>query len=84
MNQQQFSAQWNKIIAKAWADDDYKQRLISAPAQVLAEEGIDVPAGMRFEVVESTPTKTYLVLPVAHATGDVVEGDERQAACSCW
>ena len=33
--------QMAKIIAKAWADDEYKQRFISDPAAMLREEGAD-------------------------------------------
>ena len=39
-NEQQ--KQWAKIVAKAWADEDYKQRLLADPASVMKDEGMEV------------------------------------------
>jgi hypothetical protein len=55
---------WAKMIAKTWADEDYKARLIAEPARVLKEEGIDVPDDVEIRVVENTSRLSYLVLPV--------------------
>ena len=80
--------QMAKIIAKTWADDEYKQRFISDPAAVLKEEGADVPAGMTFEVLEATADKAYLVLPPKPADADVIDGAEERLAssicCGCY
>jgi len=74
---------WMKIVAKAWADEGYKARLMAAPAEVLAEEGVEIPAGMEFAVVESTPEKRWLVLPAMPEESSVIEGEERRAAMMC-
>ncbi|TWB15513.1 putative ribosomally synthesized peptide [Nitrospirillum amazonense] len=52
-----------KIIAKAWADDAFKARLLADPAAVLTAEGVEVPAGITFRVVEDTAVTQTLVLP---------------------
>ncbi|TWB15223.1 putative ribosomally synthesized peptide [Nitrospirillum amazonense] len=52
-----------RVIAKAWADEDFKVRLLADPAAVLAAEGVDVPAGIRLSVVENTEASYTLVLP---------------------
>ena len=54
---------WGRIIAQAWSDEDFKQALIDDPHSVLAEYGIDVPAGVAINVVEDTETVRHIVLP---------------------
>lgn len=54
---------WRGIVARAWADQQFKQRLIDNPNKVLAEAGMTIPAGMNFVVVENEPRRAYLVLP---------------------
>ncbi|MEA1671865.1 NHLP leader peptide family RiPP precursor [Nitrospirillum sp. BR 11163] len=54
---------YGKIVAKAWSDDTYKARLLADPAAVLAAEGVALPTGVAFRVVENTDTAYTLVLP---------------------
>jgi len=61
--------QWAKIIAKAWADEDFKAKLIVDPASVLRAEGVEVSEGMTLKVVENTEAITHLVLPVIPGGG---------------
>lgn len=82
--------QFAKIVAKTWADEDYKQRLVDDPASVLAEEGIEVPAGKEIKVLESTENKMWLVLPPKPEGESIDESTERLAAiewkgcCICF
>lgn len=68
-----------KIVAKAWADENYKMRLMNDTKKVLEEEGIIIPEGINVHVVEkeqpSTPTDFYFTLPEAgdNATLEQVE-----------
>jgi hypothetical protein len=79
LNEQQ--KQWAKIVAKAWADDAYKQKLLSEPAAVLREAGADVPAGVTFKVLEAQPNENWLILPPKPADEVLAEmGEERLAA----
>lgn len=55
--------QWAKIVAKAWADDDYKQRLLADPTAVMKAEGCDLPQGVELNCVETTEKQAWLVLP---------------------
>lgn len=52
------------IIAKAWADPMFKERLVDEPKTVLAEEGIETPDDMSIKVVENTANKLFLTLPI--------------------
>jgi hypothetical protein len=54
---------WSELVARAWADERLKQRLLKEPAAVLREHGIEVPAGMELRVVENTDKIFYLRLP---------------------
>ena len=76
---------WAVCVAKAWADEDYKQRLITDPAAVLKEEGISVPEKMKVKVVENTNDTTHIVLPLAPDSeeGMIEDVEERLAAMSC-
>jgi hypothetical protein len=52
-----------RIIAKAWADNDFKARLLANPAAVAAAEGIAVPAGVKIVIHENKPGELHVVLP---------------------
>jgi hypothetical protein len=54
---------WGEIVARAWRDPDYKQRLIDNPKEVLIEAGSSVPDELEVRVVENTSDVRYLVLP---------------------
>ena len=56
-----------KVIAKAWADEGFKARLLADPAAVLAAEGLQTPAGVTLKVLENTAGVFNLVLPVRPA-----------------
>ncbi len=44
----------HKVIAKAWTDDGFKVRLLSDPATLLKEEGVEIPPGVEVRIVEDT------------------------------
>jgi len=53
-----------KIVARAWADESFRERLKSDPRSAVAEEtGVTVPQSVAIEVLEETPDKAYLVIP---------------------
>ena len=61
--QQEQARKWGQVVARAWRDEAVKQRLLSDPAGVLREEGIEVPAGQQVRLVENTDQVMHLVLP---------------------
>ena len=61
MNDQ--SQQYQQLIAKCWADKAFKQRLLANPAETLKSEGVEVPEGVRVQVVENTAQVFNLVIP---------------------
>jgi hypothetical protein len=55
--------QYQQLIAKCWADEAFKQRLLADPAGTLAAEGMAVPEGVTLRVVENTEQEVTLVIP---------------------
>ncbi len=82
---------WAQVIARAWADADFKARLLANPNAAIEEEtGIELPAGLKLRIIEESAEETVLVLPKvgAELTDDVLEavsGGEGlgQGPCSC-
>ncbi len=60
---QERAKQWGQLVARAWRDPAFKQRLLADPAAVLREQGIAVPASQQVRVVENTDQVIHLVLP---------------------
>jgi hypothetical protein len=57
-----------KLIEKAMANEAFKRELMSNPKAAIAKEvGQELPAELEFEVLEQTPTKLYLVLPMSES-----------------
>ncbi len=56
--------QYGQIVAKAWADEDFKARFLSDPAAVLQDYGIPTPPGVELRAVENTDKVVYLALPL--------------------
>ena len=72
---------WSQIVARAWCDDAFMQRLLSDPRAVLAEHGLEGLPGMEVEVVlgtevmvDDTDTVRRFVLP-ANPSHDLSEED---------
>ena len=70
---------WKQVIAKCWEDARFKQSLIDDPNAVLAAEGVEVPAGVNFVVVENEADRMHLVLPAAPGSDLSVEAMDRAA-----
>jgi hypothetical protein len=89
---EEFQKKWSKVIAKAWIDEDFKQKLLKNPQMALKEAGLSIP-GMTFEVHENSEKKTHLILPqkptkeLSEEQLKVVSGGETYSVtlycCSC-
>jgi nitrile hydratase subunit alpha len=51
-----------KVVARAWADDEYKARLLAHGTAAIAELGFGGPEGDHMVVVENTPAVHNLVV----------------------
>jgi hypothetical protein len=72
---------WSQIVAKAWADETFKKRLLAEPAKVLHEYGMQMPQGIQPKIVEDTDRICYLKLP-AKPSGELSEEDLSQIAAA--
>jgi hypothetical protein len=48
---------WSQIVARAWCDEGFMNRLLSDPRSGLAEHDLEVPPGTEVEVVLGTEVK---------------------------
>ena len=65
MNQEDKNKQMGQLIAKCWADEDFKAKLLADPAAILKAEGAEFPEGVTIKAVENTDKVTHLVIPAA-------------------
>ena len=63
MNKKEQSNKMGHIIAKALADEKFKQKLIADPAAVMTAEGIEIPTGVKVRAVENTDKLFHIVIP---------------------
>lgn len=53
-----------QLLAKCWADEGFKNKMLADPAATMKAEGVEPPAGVTIKVVENTDKVMYLTLPV--------------------
>ncbi|HEY2573907.1 MAG TPA: NHLP leader peptide family RiPP precursor [Verrucomicrobiaceae bacterium] len=63
MTQQEKSKKLSQLVAKCWADDGFKRKLLSDTATTLKSEGVEIPAGMSVKALENTDKLFHLVIP---------------------
>ncbi len=76
-NRQELEA---KIINKARNDDAFRQKLLEFPTEtILKELGLEYePNGFKFEVLEETSERLYLVLPLSHDQTTTLANDGKE------
>lgn len=58
----EFQRAWAKIVARSWADAEFRSRLIAEPAAVLREHGVDVPKGTRLRIDEEPLSSLFTAI----------------------
>jgi hypothetical protein len=80
MTREEQAKKIQKVIAKAWADEAFKQSLLANPAETLREQGIEAPPNVDVRVVECTDSVYYIVIPPRPAVApDIEHWDDRIA-----
>jgi len=74
MTNEEQGQKMGQIIAKAWTDEAFKQRLLANATAVLKEEGVAVPDGMTVKAVENSEKIFHLVIPPKQA-GELSEAE---------
>ena len=68
-----------ELFAACWKDETLKARFMNDPKAVLAEYGMDVPAGMDVNVVENSDNTVHITMPMA-PRGNELSDEELTAA----
>ena len=63
MDREQFQKAYGKIVAKAWADEGFKNKLLADPKAVLKENGIEFPENTKLNILEGKEGEINLILP---------------------
>jgi len=71
--------QWGLIVARAWADGQFKSRLMTDPKTVFREHGLEVEPDVSVSVVEDTDRVRHFVLP-PNPEGELTEEELSPAA----
>ncbi len=86
MNSEEQDRIMQKIIVKAWMDDDYKQALLADPTALLKEAGVEIHEGVKIRIVEDTNDLHHMVLPLKPTPEELREDDYQlflmRCACS--
>jgi hypothetical protein len=72
-----------QVLARAWREEAFKQRLLADPRGVLEEQGIGVPAGKEVRAVENSDRVIHLVLPAKPTELTDEQLDEAAGGCCC-
>ena len=70
-----------RLIARAWQDEAFKQELLTNAKATLKQEGINLTANIEVKAVEETPTTLYLVIPI---NPDREELSDAEATSNFW
>lgn len=66
------------MIAQAWKDDAYKQKLLSNPKAAIGQEfGVQLPDEVNVHVMEEDSTNLYFVLPARPNLSNAELSDEQ-------
>src|SRR5688572_22386511 len=61
--QEEKDKKMSQIIAKCWADEGFKKKLLADATGTLKAEGEELPAGLSYKAVENTDKVVHLVIP---------------------
>ena len=63
MNKEEQGKKMSQLIAKCWADEGFKRKLLADPAATLKANGVEFPAGLSIRALENTDKVFHLVSP---------------------
>src|SRR5262249_44887400 len=63
MNQEEQAKKMGQLIAKCWADETFKKKVLSDPVSTLRAEGVELSGGVSYVMHENTEKVVHLVIP---------------------
>jgi len=81
----EFDKAWAKIVAKAWSDELFLQRVLKNPKEVFKDYGVEVPRDWELKVQKGQPKVIHLVIPPKPALGneDLANVNAGMTFCCC-
>lgn len=67
-----------QVIAKAWADEEFKQRLLEDATAVFRKEGMEIPDNLKVRAMENTNQVFHFILPPKPEGNKLSEGQLEQ------
>jgi hypothetical protein len=81
-----FMSKYRSIVRKAWTDPEFLEQYRANPEQVLRDNGIDIPEGVKVKVVEHGPDEiegeTVITMPLPHRSTTSLDDEQLLAAVS--
>jgi hypothetical protein len=93
MDEQEQGRKISQLIAKCWADEAFKRKVLADPAATLREEGLELPADLSYVAHENTDKVFHLVIPakptelsdedLRHVAGGIVNVADPPLVIAC-
>jgi nitrile hydratase alpha subunit len=93
MNQEEQGKKISQLIAKCWADEGFKKKVLADPAKTLRAEGMELRDDLSYVAHENTDKVFHLVIPtkptelsdedLGHVAGGIVKGADAPLVISC-
>ncbi len=75
---------YSRIVAKAWEDETFKQRLLADPKATLQAEGLSFPEGAEVHAVETNDQLFYIPIPPKPTGLSTEELSGMAGGTTCW
>lgn len=59
-----YQKEFAQLMAKAWADPDFKTKCLKSPKEALLEMGISLPDNVNIYIHENTKKERHLTIPM--------------------
>jgi hypothetical protein len=82
---EQVHNKYHELVARAWDDPKFKERLLADSSTIFREYGIEFPDGLSVQVHENTGEAWHFVLPAncAELSDEELESGEMASTCTC-
>ncbi|MFW9882170.1 MAG: NHLP leader peptide family RiPP precursor [Candidatus Thorarchaeota archaeon] len=87
MEKEEQSKKIGQIVAKAWNDVTFKERLLKDTNNVLKEEGMEIPDNVEIRAVENTNTLVHFIVPAKPNEVNKPSLELKRnniLSCHCW
>jgi len=82
LREREYQRRFAMLLATAWRDQDFMQRLLNQPLECFEQFGITVPKDRRILVHVDTDKELHVVIPERPPAFD--EAIEMDTADNCW